>query len=151
VLVNTSSSTKTINVGGVNVPSQFEWHVSNATQKRVMSTVSNTGISMPGNSIGTLVSGQYRGTEPVAVQPQKRDGAVVAAGVLRLAQARMVHIYTLDGKLVRTLRDVAVGADGSVRWDHRDANGRTVAAGTYHSVLVDKAGRVSMGPSFVRM
>lgn len=48
-----------------------------------------------------------------------------------------LRVYDVDGRLVRTLLDApAVAGPGSVQWDGRDRQGRSVASGVYYYELV---------------
>lgn len=77
------------------MPSSFEAIQSTAASKNVRTTYQANGtLSLPGNSITTLVAGAYRNTQPVSV--------VRAAGVAPAVRAVDTHsrTYTLSGKCI---------------------------------------------------
>jgi glucuronoarabinoxylan endo-1,4-beta-xylanase len=137
VLRNTGGA-KTVNVSGTNVPATFSMEVSTSTAKRQWTaSVSRTGISIPGSSMVTLVSGNYAHVLPVSVEGQSAYHATVCGRFVDGVTA--VRIYAADGRLVRTLDRSAV-AVGRLIWDRRDAGGARVASGIYQTVIVDRAG-----------
>jgi hypothetical protein len=71
--------------------------------------------------------------------------ALPAAGRVRLA------IYTVDGRLVRTLIDrVAAAGEHTATWDGRDASGREQAAGVYFYRLETAAGSATRKLALIR-
>ena len=79
VFMNEASSARTVTaLNGAGLPSQWEMVTSTQSQRRVTSTVSaGQQISLPANSIVTLVAGSYRNTVPVSVSPSRERGAAL--------------------------------------------------------------------------
>jgi O-glycosyl hydrolase len=148
VLINTVAGTKTVNVtiNGGTAPSQFLQVTSTSAAKLTRSTVGLTGITLPGNSITTLVSGQYAHTVQVGtVAPETRRAA---GGAVAQPADFSVNIYTLDGKLVTTLNRGAYAA-GRVQWNGRTASGLRAASGAYQAVLVSRDGGTVVGKASI--
>jgi len=129
VLVNQSTSSKTVNgvtVSGGSTPATFERIVSTATEQSVASTVgSSEQITLPAQSVTTLVAGVYRGTDSLTAAHERNKLTRTTPAVAKRSMPRQV--YGIDGRLVsrsgvRSLRSGNM-ASGSV-YIAVDARGR---------------------------
>jgi hypothetical protein len=116
-LVNKTAVSKTVNnvnITGMTKPATFECHESDTINKRVMTSVSSAGpITVPANSIVTLVSGTYRGT-PSSVRPQdprSMHGQTAAGLATRGARS---EYFTLRGQRLPANISLARTAQGIV-------------------------------------
>lgn len=148
VLTNNSTTARTVDnlsISGGSVPDQFEKITSVHNNYLQHSIVNRTDqISVPANSIVTLVAGNYRGTP---VKGDRPAGQLTPA--YRGRAVAEVCVYAMDGTLVRRLSTNGLAAS-RVSWDYRDQDGNTVAAGIYPTVLVGVDGRRWDGGSFTR-
>ncbi len=124
VLLNSASSSRTVTaITGSGVPDNFEMITSTESAKWVKTAVARTdAITLPAQSIVTLVAGTYRGTEDVVVQPAARPAVRNAGCVLNVAVS---HTYGLDGRRMAGGRSAP--ACGVVLLRHVDGSGRTAA------------------------
>jgi O-glycosyl hydrolase len=105
VVINNASSSRTLNIAGENVPSQFTRHLSTSSKNFVNEGSSgSTGISLPASSITTLVATDYQGRPAVSVDsprpPTQRTATAMAPGPSRF--------YTIDGRAAHH-RDALAG------------------------------------------
>jgi len=102
VLANMGTTSKTVNgitLNGGSAPATFERILSTATEQSVASTVgSSETITLPAQSVTTLVSGIYRGTDSLTAvhEPSVSPGAVRNP----VARSGVRRLYGIDGRLV---------------------------------------------------
>ncbi|MBD3241895.1 MAG: hypothetical protein GF331_15000 [Chitinivibrionales bacterium] len=128
VLRNSAGGAKTVDLSGAGIPGEWTMEVSTASTKRAQSTVGSSGISIPGTSVVTLVSGQYAHTEPVSAARHARSPRAVRTA----AAARMAGpSYSLSGRRIDSARPgtrgVFVNRDGLHVIAGRRGRGGTLA------------------------
>lgn len=146
VLVNSSSSAKTVtlNISGGETPPSFEMitTASGALRKKQADVSASDQITVPGNGIASL-GYKHRGGNPTAT------ALPMPAVAPRAAEAFVpttMAVFDLNGRLVCKLDVAGIRALSRV-WNGYDRQGRAVARGTYHTVLVDSRGRTRTGPA----
>lgn len=133
VLVNMSTSAKTVNgisVSGGSAPATFERITSTATEQNVASTVgASEQITLPAQSVTTLVAGTYRGSDTVSVTHEPNVSPRATQNITRIREAQ--RVYGIDGRLISStgidgLRARGVGSANV--YIMLDARGRAVKA-----------------------
>lgn len=99
VFMNEASSSRTVTaINGAGLPSTWTLVVTNASEKLTTSTVTaGQNITLPAQSIATLVAGTYRGTGPVASIDEAGSPASISR--LRVYRSRPAW-FTLSGRLM---------------------------------------------------
>jgi glucuronoarabinoxylan endo-1,4-beta-xylanase len=101
--MNSSSSAYTLSLTGANVPSSFTHYRTTATDNCANAgTVQSSSITLPANSLNTLVSGPVHESGTPVVERSR----VVRPGVAATTATRM---YSLDGKLLNASRAAGAG------------------------------------------
>ena len=93
---------------------QIPWDGTTATQKGAVQSTALTGLSVTPNpaSLGHQVNFRLQGT-------------------LRSQDKASFGIYSVDGKILKSLAVSQLRTRGSVTWDQKDAKGKQLAAGVY--------------------
>ncbi|MBD3243820.1 MAG: hypothetical protein GF331_24730 [Chitinivibrionales bacterium] len=131
VILNWASSQRQIQLSGGDLPDFTLYRTSSSDNCSNKGTVGSS-FSLPGNSINTLYGTGY---SPTRITP--RAGSTPAAFTGNCT----ARIYSLDGRLLRTIKDVKLSHDGALTWDTRRAAGAGVATGSYYTVVTDPHGR----------
>jgi len=130
VLANMSTSEKTMNavsLSGGSLPGTFERILSTASEQSVESTVSSSEqVTLPAQSVTTLVSGVYRGSDSVTTVRKPKAPLRVTRSAIQTSAPR--RVYGIDGRLVSRRGVSAVRSTASM------------ARGVY--IGVDERGRV---------
>jgi len=93
---------------------QILWDGTTGTQKGSVAATALTGLSVTPNpaSLGHQVNFRLQGT-------------------LRSQDKASFGIYSVDGKILKSLAVSQLRTRGSVTWDQKDAKGKQLAAGVY--------------------
>jgi len=128
ILMNNSGGAIDVTaINGTGLPSQFEMVTSTDAAKNTRSTVSRTStISLPAQSITTLVNGAYRSTLPVQVAPDRHANAAATPRVVA-GTGKPVRTYACDGRRIQAgVVDKASGVYLTRKADGRAALGLAV-------------------------
>lgn len=126
VLLNWSSTSKSVTLSGTNMPQFTAYRTSSTLDCANVGTVSGT-ITLPAGSITTLFGSNY---DPGVGVSAARARAAVGAG------GRQAAIFGLDGRLVSRLSTVQADAGGALSWDSRQGN---ASRGVYCVRLGDRS------------
>jgi O-glycosyl hydrolase len=133
VIINNGGAT-TVDLTGSNVPSTFQKYVSAGTSRVAhQGTVGRTGISIAGNSVTTLFSG-----EDITAASRPYNPAVVVAAQRPAVSARL---FTLQGRQLGSFRAASLEALRGAA---------TLVPGTYYAVFLNAAGEVVDAVTFAR-
>jgi len=102
VLANIGTTSKTLNgitVSGGITPATFERILSTASEQSVASTVSSSDqITLPAQSVTTLVAGTYRGTDSLTAVDDRPEVSRINRPATTVAAPQ--RVYGIDGRLV---------------------------------------------------
>jgi glucuronoarabinoxylan endo-1,4-beta-xylanase len=139
VALNTGTVSKSITFSGSNMPTSFQAYRTSSSENCVdvsSSAVSGQNITLPANTITTIVGANYN---PPPVGVSNHETAVGIAS--RLGAGCRAAIFDLSGRLVRVLGEARPGQGSAlVAWDGRDNAGRMASRGSYYAVVSDASG-----------
>jgi O-glycosyl hydrolase len=116
VAINSDAAAKSLNITGANVPANFTVYRTSATENCAnIGSVAATSVSLPAQSVTTLVSGNVYDL-PTGVQP-----AAFGTGAATQAAAGATRLYGLDGRCIASRGRPVAGACIAVTFDNSGA------------------------------
>jgi len=132
VAINAASSSKTISLGGDNLPASFTMYTTTSTQNHAnKGTVSSSGsITLPGNSISTLYATGYtpRGATSTAPVPGANTPEITGS----TPSTWHASVYTVNGTKVMDIDNISASSTKSVFTSLKE---RGCARGMYYVTL----------------
>ncbi len=137
VVVNSASSSREISLVCDDLPSNSfkRWITTSSQNWQGQSDVHGRTFTVPANSFTTLFGTGYD-PQVTSVFEHLSNGRFT---VNALASDCVARIYSLDGRLVRTIHRPRF-SEGSLVWNGRTENGKCLSSGSYYAVMTDNAG-----------